>query len=56
MDDPDVPWQHAMKVLEWLPGNPAITLIRHGDHRLSTPADLGRIEAALDALLAEIAA
>ena len=52
MKDPDVPWQHALKVIEKLSGNPTLTLIKEGDHRLSTPEDLGRIAAALDAILA----
>ncbi len=51
MKDPDVPWQHAMRLVDAIPGDVAITLIKHGDHRLSTPADLQRITQALDALL-----
>jgi len=54
MQDPDVPWQHAMRLVEHLSGNPTLTLIKNGDHRLSTPADLQRIEHALDGLLVEI--
>ena len=54
MQDPDVPWQHAMRLVEQLSGNPVITLIKTGDHRLSTPADLKRIEHSLDGLLAEL--
>ena len=53
MKDPDVPWQHALTLVERLSGNPAMTLIKEGDHRLSTPADLQRIAAVLDSLLAE---
>jgi pimeloyl-ACP methyl ester carboxylesterase len=52
MRDPDVPWQHALKLNERLSGNPVLTLIKEGDHRLSTPADLARLTAALDELLA----
>lgn len=52
MKDPDVPWQHAVKLIENLSGNPTLTLIKDGDHRLSTPGDLARIAAALDATLA----
>jgi pimeloyl-ACP methyl ester carboxylesterase len=52
MADPDVPWQHALKLMEKLSGNPVITLIKQGDHRLSSPPDLARITAALDAILA----
>jgi pimeloyl-ACP methyl ester carboxylesterase len=51
MKDPDVPWQHALELVWRLDGNPALTLIKEGDHRLSTPADLSRIEQALDGLL-----
>ena len=54
MKDLDVPWQHTLALVERLPGNPAITLIKEGDHRLSTPADLRRIGAVLDSLLAEL--
>jgi hypothetical protein len=44
MRDPDVPWQHAIELTGRLSGNPVITLIKQGDHRLSTPDDLRRIE------------
>jgi hypothetical protein len=38
MQDPDVPWHHAMRLMEHLPGDDAvITLIKDGDHRLSRP-------------------
>lgn len=52
MQDPDVPWQHAVKLVEKLSGNPVLTLIKEGDHRLSTSDDLIRITEALDAILA----
>ena len=55
MKDPDVPWQHALRLVEQLSGNPTLTLVKEGDHRLSTPADLRRIEAALDTIFAELA-
>ena len=54
MKDPDVPWRHALALMERLSGNPTLTLVKEGDHRLSTPADLARIAVALDALVAEI--
>jgi pimeloyl-ACP methyl ester carboxylesterase len=53
IQDPDVPWQHALKLVDRLSGNPTLTLIKNGDHRLSTPEDLARIARALDAILAE---
>ncbi|HYM17229.1 MAG TPA: alpha/beta hydrolase [Micropepsaceae bacterium] len=52
LKDPDVPWQHALKLVERLSGNPVITLIKQGDHRLSTPSDIRRMYEALDALVA----
>lgn len=53
MADPDVPWQHAMKLVEHLPqDNVVMTLIRDGDHRLSRPEDLARLEAAVTAMAA----
>lgn len=44
MADPDVPWQHAMKLIEYLPQeNVTLTLIRDGDHRLSREQDIAKI-------------
>ncbi|MDJ1157588.1 alpha/beta fold hydrolase [Chelatococcus sp. SYSU_G07232] len=41
MQDPDVPWRHAMTLIEHLPGEAAtITLVKDGEHRLSRPQDL----------------
>jgi pimeloyl-ACP methyl ester carboxylesterase len=56
MRDPDVPWQHAMELLACLSGNPVITLVKNGDHRLSTREDLRRMEHALEGLLGELGA
>jgi pimeloyl-ACP methyl ester carboxylesterase len=39
-DDKDVPPQHALKTMEALQGDIAMTLIKGGDHRLSTPTQL----------------
>lgn len=51
MQDPDVPWQHAMRLLEHLPGESvAMTLIKDGDHRLSRPQDLERLVAAIEGM------
>ena len=54
MKDPDVPWMHAVKTVERIEGDVTLTLIKNGDHRLSTPADLDRMIAALEQLLANI--
>jgi pimeloyl-ACP methyl ester carboxylesterase len=56
MRDPDVPWQHAMELLACLSGNPVITLVKNGDHRLSTREDLRRMEHALEGVLGELGA
>ncbi|MEZ5872843.1 MAG: alpha/beta hydrolase [Nitratireductor sp.] len=41
MRDPDVPWQHAMRLAEHLPQTGVtMTLVKDGDHRLSRPQDI----------------
>lgn len=51
MADADVPYQHALDLVSALPAEGVIlTLVRDGDHRLSRPQDLDRIDAALRAL------
>jgi pimeloyl-ACP methyl ester carboxylesterase len=52
MKDPDVPWLHAVKLVERLAGDPVLILVKEGDHRLSTPPDILRMEETLDGLLA----
>ena len=53
MQDPDVPWSHAMQLVEHLPGDSvALTLVKDGDHRLSRPDDLERLTAAIEAFAA----
>ena len=55
MNDPDVPYGHALAIMEKIVGDDAIlTLIRDGDHRLSRPEDIARIEAAVAAMLANV--
>ncbi|WLP53885.1 alpha/beta hydrolase [Agrobacterium fabrum] len=51
MRDPDVPYQHALKLIEHLPSDDVVlTLIRDGDHRLSRPQDIERMLAAVKVL------
>jgi pimeloyl-ACP methyl ester carboxylesterase len=51
MADPDVPYAHALKLMEFLPADDVVlTLIRDGDHRLSRPQDLEKMEAAVRGL------
>ncbi|WP_321335290.1 alpha/beta hydrolase [Breoghania sp.] len=41
MEDQDVPWEHAMKLVSRLPvSDVTITLVRDGDHRLSRMEDI----------------
>ena len=52
MADPDVPWRHALRILETLAqGDARVTLIKDGDHRLSRPEDLRLLAETLDSLL-----
>ena len=38
MQDPDVPWRHALELVEHLPGDSvSLTLIKDGDHRCRGP-------------------
>ena len=47
--DPDVPWTHALALASAIEGDDVVfTLIRDGDHRLSRPADLARLIAAVE--------
>ena len=51
MRDADVPWQHAMTLVEHLAGDPVVlTLIKDGDHRLSREEDLARLQQAIAAM------
>ena len=51
MQDTDVPWAHAMAVVEHLAADPvSITLIKDGDHRLSRDEDIARLIAAVEAI------
>jgi hypothetical protein len=53
MADPDVPWRQAVKLVEHLAGDPVLlTLIKDGDHRLSTPGDIARLTSAVAGITA----
>ncbi|WP_439595795.1 alpha/beta hydrolase [Falsiroseomonas sp.] len=53
MADPDVPWQHALRLVQALTGGDVrLHLIKDGDHRLSRPEDLRLLTETLEALLA----
>jgi pimeloyl-ACP methyl ester carboxylesterase len=52
MLDDAVPWQRSLRLAERLRSSDvAVTLVKGGDHRLSTGADLARLGATLDELI-----
>lgn len=53
-EDPDVPWETALKLAATVTGaDVEVVLIKDGDHRLSRPADLALLLRTLGALLGE---
>ncbi len=51
MADPDVPYGHAVRLMEHLSGDDVVlTMIRDGDHRLSRPQDIAKLLEAAEAL------
>ena len=53
-EDTDVPWTHATElVTRFASDDVVLTLVKGGDHRLSRPEDIARLEAAIDGLIAE---
>ena len=53
MGDPDVPWVHALKLVERLRSQDVeLTLVKDGDHRLSRDQDLRRLESTVASLVA----
>ncbi len=52
-EDTDVPWKHATElVTHFASDDVVLTLVKGGDHRLSRPEDLARLEAAIDGIIA----
>ena len=57
MADPDVPWRHSLRLTEALTGGDVVaSFVKDGDHRLSRPQDLARLEAVIEELTAALAA
>jgi len=55
MKDEDVPWQHAMRAVpQFISDDVEVTLIKDGDHRLSSENDLTRLEKTLTEITAKI--
>lgn len=53
MKDPDVPWRHALKLVEALASKDIVLhLVKNGDHRLSEPDDIARLLRTVDELCA----
>ena len=51
MQDPDVPWRHAVTLVEHLPHDAVtLTLINDGDHRLSREEDIERLIRTVEAM------
>ncbi len=50
MADPDVPWEHAMRLVGRLSEDVEVTLVKSGDHRLSKPHEIALILRELAAL------
>ncbi len=56
MDDPDVPWRHALKFAERLASdNTELILLKKGDHRLSKPHEIAKIIGAIEEISSESA-
>lgn len=52
MRDTSVPWQTALKIAEQVATDDVeVSLVKGGDHRLSEPADIARLQRVLDSLL-----
>jgi pimeloyl-ACP methyl ester carboxylesterase len=52
MRDPDVPWQHVLRLVDLLAGEGVrLTLIKDAEHRLSRPEDLKALFAMIDEFL-----
>ena len=50
--DPDVPWEHSLQIAAHVEAPEVITtLVKGGDHRLSTTADIARLVATVEELV-----
>jgi pimeloyl-ACP methyl ester carboxylesterase len=55
MTDPDVPYAHALKLLDHLPADDVtLSLVRDGDHRLSRPQDLDMLVRTVEGMVKQI--
>jgi hypothetical protein len=55
MQDQDVPYAHAMRLLDTIRSREVtLTLVKAGDHRLSSPEELARLVIETEMLLEKI--
>lgn len=55
LEDPDVPWRHALKLVDALSSDDVtLTLVKGGDHRLSGAADIRRLSDTVEALCRQV--
>lgn len=55
LEDPDVPYAHALKLVALLPADDVtLSLIPGGDHRLSRPQDIAMMIGAIEAISARV--
>ena len=55
MADPDVPYAHALKLLDHLPADDVtLSLVRDGDHRLSRPQDLDMLMRTVEGMVRQV--
>jgi len=52
--DADVPWKQGFKLVDCIVGDVTFTLVKDGDHRLSSPINLKLIENTLDAMMKDL--
>jgi pimeloyl-ACP methyl ester carboxylesterase len=55
MADPDVPYSHALKLVQHLPADDVtVSLVPDGDHRLSRPQDLALLMQSVDMMVRQV--
>lgn len=55
MKDPDVPWRHALRLMEQLASTDvSLNLIKEGDHRLSDAQNIARLIDTMETLAWEL--
>jgi pimeloyl-ACP methyl ester carboxylesterase len=56
MQDPDVPWQESLNTVDRIDSDDVtVTFVKHGDHRLSEPGDIGLLLQTVETLAQKMA-